>query len=67
MLAPFYPALHAPEEELIGACDLCLRDPSSRAGHNAAQSFHLLYWLTAACPLALLHGSLHDGEALTHL
>ncbi len=33
----------------------------------AAQSFHLLHWLTAACPLALLHCSLHDVEALTHL
>jgi hypothetical protein len=31
------------------------------------QSFPLLYWLTAASPLALLHGSLHDVEALTHL
>jgi len=31
------------------------------------QSFHLLHWLTAAGPLALLHCSLHDVEALTHL
>ena len=33
----------------------------------AAQSFHLLDWLTVACPLTFLHGSLHDVEALIHL
>jgi len=31
------------------------------------QRFHLLDWLTAAGPLASLHCSLHDVEALTHL